>query len=165
MSYAFRYMPNNQVFPWSKWNNVLLIFAYFAHIFHSPCKTMLLVGVSFWYYDIISMLQKLVNSWYKTDGLSLVAMLICMCLNLLFTFFGLFLSLISFKTFIVAIPVIYQVTFSSVLHGWLLFFVLPPGFWTALMPHWHDISWLICKENCRSKDHKRMKSIYPWNPV
>ena len=112
-----------------------------------------------WYYDIISMLQKLVNSWYESDSLSLVAMLICVCLNLLFTFFG----LIFFKAFIFAIPVICQVTFSSVMPGWLLFFVLPPGFWTAFVRHWswQDICWLIWKENCRSKDHKRMKGIYP----
>ena len=63
-------------------------------------KSMLLVVESFWYYDMVSMLQKLMNSWYESDGLSLVAILICMCLNLLFTFFGLFMSLISLKAFI-----------------------------------------------------------------
>ena len=88
-------------------------------------KSMLLVVVSFWYYDIVSMLQKLVNSWYESDGLSLVAMLICMCLNLFFTFFGLFLSLISFKAFIFTIPVIRQVTFSSVSIGDFCFLCCP----------------------------------------
>ena len=128
-------------------------------------RSMLLVVVSFWYYDIVSMLQKLVKSWCQSDGLSLVAMFICMCLNLLFTFFDLFLSLLSFKVFIFAIPVICQVTFSSVSHGWLLFFVFPPGFWTAFMPYWSWSCWLICKENCRSNDHKRMKKVCTWNPV
>ena len=33
-----------------------------------------------------------VNSGYESDGLSLVAMLICMCLNLLFTLFGLYVE-------------------------------------------------------------------------
>ena len=155
MSDALPYIPNNQIFLWSKWYSVLPIFPYFAHTFHSPCKINAPCGcviLVLWHRFNV---QKLVNSWYESDGLSLVAMLICMCLNLWFTFFGLFLSLISFKAFIFAIPVICQVTFSSVSHDWLLFFVLPPGFWTAFMPHWswHDICWLICKETCRSKDH------------
>ena len=38
MSCALIYMPNNEIFSWSRWYNVLPIFAYFAHIFHSPCK-------------------------------------------------------------------------------------------------------------------------------
>ena len=126
-------------------------------------KSMLLAVVSFWYYDIVSMLQKPVNSWYESNGLSLVAMLTCMCLNLLFTFFV--------SNFFQSIHFCHpcylpgHILFST---AWLTFvFCVVPGFWTAFMPHWswHDICWLICKENCRSKDHKRMKSIYPWNPV
>ena len=38
MSYAPPYMPNSQIFPWSEWCNILPIFAYFLHIFHSTCK-------------------------------------------------------------------------------------------------------------------------------
>ena len=133
-------MPNNQIFPWSKWYNVLLIFAYFAHIFHSPCKINAPCGCHF---GIMTLFWCCKNSWtldmkvMACDGLSLVGMLICMCLNLLFTFLVYF----CLKAFIFAIPVICQATFSLVLHGWLLFFVLPLGFWTSSLPHWscHDM--------------------------
>ena len=110
MSYTLPYMPNNQIFSWSKGYSVYPIFVYFAHIFHSPSKI---------------------------------------------------------KALIFAIPVICQVTIFLVSNGWLFFFVLPPGFWAAFMPHWswYDMCWLICKENCWSKDDKRMKSIYTWNLV
>ena len=85
--------------------NETICYPFFSilHIFSILlAKSTLLVVVSFWHYDIVSMLQKLLNSWYKTDGLSLVAMLICLCLNLLFTFLGLFLSL-AWVTFVFCI--------------------------------------------------------------
>ena len=112
------------------------------------------------------MLQKLVNSWYESDGLSLVAILICMCLNLLFTFFGLIMSLISFKAFIFAIPVICQDTISSVSHGWLVFCVTP---WflncicATLVLAWHmliNLQVRIIKE--RKVYTLEVMSKYPW---
>ena len=134
---------------------------FFLHV-----KFMLLVVMLFWYYDIVSMLQKLVNIWHESYGFSLVAVSICMCLNLLFTFFGLsqlFAKSQSLYCCMTDFCFLYCPLVLNCICATLVF-------WIAFvpqchMPHWHDIFWLICKESCRSRDQKRMKSLYPWNPV
>ena len=68
MSYALPYMPNNQIFPWSKWYNVLPIFAYFAHIFHSPCKINAPCGcviLVLWHrFDVAKTREQLIWKWW-----------------------------------------------------------------------------------------------------
>ena len=167
MSDALPYIPNNQIFLWSKWYSVLPIFPYFAHTFHSPCKINAPCGcviLVLWYrFDVAKTREQLIWKWWFVFSSNAY-------LHVFEFIFYLFWS-ISVSNFFQSIHFYHpcyspgHILFS--VDGWLLFFVLPPGFWTAFMPHWswHDICWLICKENCRSKDHKRMKSIYPWNPV
>ena len=167
MSCALIYMPNNEIFSWSRWYNVLPIFAYFAHIFHSPCKINAPCGwviLVLWHgFNVAKAHEQLIWKWWFVFSSNTYLHVFEF---IIYLFWSIHVSNF-FKSIHFAIPVICQVTFSSLLHGWLLFFVLPPRFWTAFMPHWswHDICWLICKKNCRSKDDQRMKSIYPWNPV
>ena len=101
---------------------------------------MLLVVMLFWYYDIVSMLQKLVNIWHESYGFSLVAVSICMCLNLLFTFFGLsqlFAKSQSLYCCMTDFCFLYCPLVLNCICATLVF-------WTAFvpqchMPHWHDI--------------------------
>ena len=87
------YVPNNQIFPWNKWYNLLPIFDYFAHIFHSPCKISAPCGcviLVLWHCSAVTKTCEQLKVM-----VFLVAMLICI-----------FLPLISFETFIFAIFVI-----------------------------------------------------------
>ena len=67
VSCALPYMPDNQIFPWSKWFNVSPIFAYFAHIFHSckinaPCGCVTLV---LWHrLDVAKTCEQLIWKWW-----------------------------------------------------------------------------------------------------
>ena len=168
MSYALSYMPNNQIFPWSKLYNVLPIFAYFAHIFHSPCKINAPCGcviLVLWHrFNVAKTREQLIWKWWFVFSSNT-------CLHVFELFIYLFWS-ISVSNFSQSIHfcrpcyLAGHILFSV---AWLTFCVcvLLPGFWTAFMPHWswHGICWLIYMETCRSKDHKRMESIYLWNPV
>ena len=135
----------------------------FAHRSNSPCKINAPCGcvilVSWYLFGVAKTCEQLIWKWCLVFSSNAYLHVFVLIIYLLWS--------ISVSNFFQSTHFFHPCYFPG--HNlfsvtWLTFvFCVPPGFWTAFVLHWfwHGRYWLICKENCWSKDHKKMKSMYP----